>query len=716
MTTTGTYTLKFINQTSASRFSSADSVLDNVVLQSVGTTQAAEVTQDVTVQITGANDPVVITSSAQSGAVIEDETPTQRITNGDFANLVTNGSINNWTVTGSSQQVVAAVSPQFKAVDFGTEDSAAGGAIAQTVQTVQGQTYALTFDYAPLAGQIGAGQSQSLRILVTDGPSVLLDETLTRTAQNNLSPSLENFSLNFMASGSNAVVKFIDTSAVTTNIDARLDNVSVLPTIIGTTRGAVTFTDADFSDVHTASFTGTSAYGTFSLGTITDTITGLGGKQPWSFTLNNANAQSLASNQVVNEAFTISVTDSKGSTQQQTVNISITGTNDAPTVTATQTVQATEDTAVQVTVAGADVDSGDTLTYTAGTASKGLVTGGMGGVFTYTPNLNTNGLDSFVVTVTDRAGATAQQTVSLNVAAVNDAPVAMANALAATEDTAVTYTAAQLLGNDTDVEGQTLRIASVTSGTGGTATLNTDGTVTFTPTANFNGPASFTYVATDGSTANALSNSATVTVNVAPVSDPDSINTNATLAANGLTAQGNLFVGTGISGNNFVVATDAVDVPRVEIGLRADMRFTGQASRDLSDATLFFAPKGESLGTPNANATLGDFDDTYARWNFTYSINADTAGQGGKIGDNAYSFVVSKVMGSTVTELTTLNLDTFLATLPTATAQAVNNGSLLQDSLNLRGLLGNAFDANELSTYQIDIVANKRLWQPCRSD
>ena len=76
--------------------------------------------------------------------------------------------------------------------------------------------------------------------------------------------------------------------------------------------------------------------------------------------------------------------------------------------------------------------------------------------------------------------------------------MAVNDTLAATEDTPVTYTAAQLLGNDTDVDGDTLSIASVTSGTGGTAVLNANGTVTFTPDANFNGAASFSYTATDG--------------------------------------------------------------------------------------------------------------------------------------------------------------------------------------------------------------------------
>src|SRR5258705_12559313 len=99
--------------------------------------------------------------------------------------------------------------------------------------------------------------------------------------------------------------------------------------------------------------------------------------------------------------------------------------------------------------------------------------------------------------VTSDGSHTASSTFTLTVTPVNDAPVAGADTLSATEDTPVTYTAAQLLGNDTDVDSPTLHIASVTSGTGGTATLNGDGTVTFTPTANFNGPASFTYKASD---------------------------------------------------------------------------------------------------------------------------------------------------------------------------------------------------------------------------
>lgn len=99
-------------------------------------------------------------------------------------------------------------------------------------------------------------------------------------------------------------------------------------------------------------------------------------------------------------------------------------------------------------------------------------------------------------------------------APVNNAPVGVADALGATEDTAVTYTAAQLLGNDTDADGNRLSIKSVSAGVGGTVMLNQDGTVTFTPAANFNGVASFSYVATDGVLDTA---GTTVTVDVAAV-------------------------------------------------------------------------------------------------------------------------------------------------------------------------------------------------------
>ena len=79
----------------------------------------------------------------------------------------------------------------------------------------------------------------------------------------------------------------------------------------------------------------------------------------------------------------------------------------------------------------------------------------------------------------------------------NDPPVAVNDSGVTNEDTPVTFTAASLLGNDSDVDGDTLSITSVQGATNGTVSL-VGGSAVFTPTANYNGPASFTYTISDG--------------------------------------------------------------------------------------------------------------------------------------------------------------------------------------------------------------------------
>ena len=93
--------------------------------------------------------------------------------------------------------------------------------------------------------------------------------------------------------------------------------------------------------------------------------------------------------------------------------------------------------------------------------------------------------------------------------------IAAADAASTAEDTAVTILASDLLANDTDPDGDTLTITSVQNATGGTAALDGNGDVVFTPTADFNGTATFDYTTTDG-TDTATS---TVTVNVSSVND-----------------------------------------------------------------------------------------------------------------------------------------------------------------------------------------------------
>lgn len=104
-------------------------------------------------------------------------------------------------------------------------------------------------------------------------------------------------------------------------------------------------------------------------------------------------------------------------------------------------------------------------------------------------------------------------TILLNVAPGVDA---VDDVLAAAEDTPITFAAADILGNDGVASNETLVIDSVSAWSGGSAVLNADGSVTFTPDADFSGDAHFDYVTRNGA---GLTDTATVTVAVASVND-----------------------------------------------------------------------------------------------------------------------------------------------------------------------------------------------------
>ena len=165
-----------------------------------------------------------------------------------------------------------------------------------------------------------------------------------------------------------------------------------------------------------------------------------------------------------------------------------------------------------------DTDAdGDPLTATLVTGpANGTLTLNADGSFTYTPNADFNGTDSFVYTASDGTASTGDITVTITVNAVNDAPVAADDAYTVDEDATLTIDAAGgLLANDTDVDGDALTAALVTGPANGTLTLNADGSFSYTPNADFNGTDTFTYSVSDG----ALTSEGTVTITVNPVND-----------------------------------------------------------------------------------------------------------------------------------------------------------------------------------------------------
>jgi large repetitive protein len=189
-------------------------------------------------------------------------------------------------------------------------------------------------------------------------------------------------------------------------------------------------------------------------------------------------------------------------------------TNHAPVGNADSAI-VNEDGSVTIAVLANDTDpNGDVLSVAqvSSLPANGSVVINANNTITYTPNANYHGIDSFSYVVSD-GSLTDTATVSLTVTLVNDAPVAANDSASTAENTAVTIS---VLTNDADIDGDSLTPAVVTQPANGTATVNGDGTITYTPNVGFSGTDSFTYVASDG-TLN--SNTATVTLTVAEVID-----------------------------------------------------------------------------------------------------------------------------------------------------------------------------------------------------
>ena len=217
------------------------------------------------------------------------------------------------------------------------------------------------------------------------------------------------------------------------------------------------------------------------------------------------------------------VEDGDGDSDDAVVTVNVTAANDLP-VANDDSTSTVEDTLVTINVLGNDSDvDGDPLTVTSATATNGSVTIGAGGSLTYTPNADFTGTDTISYTISDGAGGTASASVAVIVAAVNDAPVAVDDTATTAEDTPVTI---DVLGNDTDVDGDTLAVTTA-SATNGTVVVEAGGGLTYTPNADFSGTDTITYDVSDGSGGTATG-SVAVTVgaaNDAPVAVADTATT-----------------------------------------------------------------------------------------------------------------------------------------------------------------------------------------------
>jgi hypothetical protein len=337
-------------------------------------------------------------------------------------------------------------------------------------------------------------------------------------------------------------------------------------------------------------------------------------------------------------SFTYTVA-SGGVTETATVNVTVTAVNDAP-VNAVPAAQATlEDTPRVFSAANgnpitvSDVDGNSlttTIAVTNGTLSLGSTAGvtvtgnGTGSVqitgtaaainaalsgTAYTNTADYNGGATLTVTTTDGA-ATDVDTVAITVTPVADI---VADAAVTNEDTAVTI---NVLANDTFENGG--RVISAVNGSaitaGGPAVAVANGTVAlvagqlvFTPTANYNGPTSFTYtVASGGVTETATVNVTVNSVNDLPLGRDVTIST---LEDTSYTfTPANFLMNDVEDGNN--VAANGVRIDMLPttgtLCLNGVLVTVGQilSAADISGGTLLYTPNPNDSGTGYATLTF----------------------------------------------------------------------------------------------------------------
>ena len=156
------------------------------------------------------------------------------------------------------------------------------------------------------------------------------------------------------------------------------------------------------------------------------------------------------------DTFTYTITDSKGASDTATVTINVGNKNDTPMRWTTQHTVPEDSSNNFIPVLANDTDiDGDPLFVSSVTppAKSGTVTivpgdAKAGGGVLYTPNTNFFGADSFTYTISDGKGGTDTAKVTVIVSNDPDAPSPVDDKFTRVEDTTVTFTAAELTGND----------------------------------------------------------------------------------------------------------------------------------------------------------------------------------------------------------------------------------------------------------------------------
>lgn len=269
-----------------------------------------------TLNLHGAADAAIVTSADVVGSITEDAGPTL-LTNGDFE-----AGITGWTVVGSDIQAeFLGLGSEFGNISavLGPPGGVGTETLSQSVATTAGTHYLVSFT---AFGDPESGHNE----LIASWNGANLVDVVDNTAGGPVT-----YTFDVVGDGGNDPLSFTYDDNGNGII---LDNVSVAtetPPAVQSTSGHIAYTDVETGDTHTVSVTpdGTDYVGTFTVDPVTESAGS--GSTNWHFSVNNADIQFLAQNQVLTQTYSVAITDENGATVVQDIAVALHGQNDAPT-------------------------------------------------------------------------------------------------------------------------------------------------------------------------------------------------------------------------------------------------------------------------------------------------------------------------------------------------------------------------------------------------
>ncbi|MDH5722393.1 MAG: tandem-95 repeat protein [Alphaproteobacteria bacterium] len=209
----------------------------------------------------------------------------------------------------------------------------------------------------------------------------------------------------------------------------------------------------------------------------------------------------------------------------------------------------------------------------------------------------------------------------------NENPVLQDDIATVDEDSSVII---NVLGNDSDPDGDALVVTAVSGAVKGTAVVNADNTITYTPNANFNGSETLSYTVSDGNGGTSVAN---IDITINSVNDaPDALDDFFTTDEI-VQLSGNVLADNG-SGADFDIEGDVLSVQAGvfatsggnSVTLNADGTFTYTPGvdffgEDSFEYTVLDGQGGVDTATvfvtvnPTQNVTLGDDGDNFFKSN-----------------------------------------------------------------------------------------------------